>query len=269
VELFPCIILISTPYAYLSYTTTTLKQGVSEKVEREAFLSGYRRGLRSCLTERSDGFAAHPLTSVRAKNLAREAALNEALERFVWATWWDHEPVAYSVQTHEIAPGIEKEIGIAGGMLLELEKRLPMRRLNIIAPNFQFSTGGKEVLILVAETESGVITGGACGDRGDREKTLLRAAAELVRHALVLVQGKTRVGSFSFYEKRLLYFASPEGREKFRKRLSVQGSETILLPELSIDEEVSHSGENSHVVYRCLFRDQPPFVGGALERMCL
>ena len=32
-ELFPCIILISTPYAYLSYTTTTLKQGDSAHVE--------------------------------------------------------------------------------------------------------------------------------------------------------------------------------------------------------------------------------------------
>jgi hypothetical protein len=46
----------------------------------------------------------------------------------------------------------------------------------------------------------------------------------------------------SFYEKRLHFFAfDPKGRAMLEYRLSANGTRSVTLPKLAIDEEVSHS----------------------------
>src|SRR5258708_2134797 len=74
----------------------TLK-AFTEKIERMAFSEGWRRGLKSCQTERSDGFACLPRTYLEAEKQVRENALNEAIERYAWANWWDNDSVAFKV----------------------------------------------------------------------------------------------------------------------------------------------------------------------------
>ena len=59
-----------------------LSKGISEFYEGKAFKEGYSKNLQSCRTERSDGFAAYPLSSkIDARAFARENARNEAIER--------------------------------------------------------------------------------------------------------------------------------------------------------------------------------------------
>lgn len=243
-------------------------KAVSERIERMAFKSGLERGLKSCQTERSDGFAAFPRFDVSASAKARASALNEAIERFVWATWWDNAEIAYEIETRSDWSILECELGPAGNMLLELRDELDLRRLHLIRPSFS-GFPGKEVIIFVAELATGVITGGACGDSSENISTFLRAASELFRHGLVLVQNQPQPEELSLYERRLLYFASAPGIATFRRRITQKGTTSLELPILSIDEEIPHEFSKSHVVHRCLFEGQPPFVGGDVARMCL
>jgi hypothetical protein len=73
----------------------------------------------------------------------------------------------------------------------------------------------------------------------------------------------------SFYEKRLAFFGLGHGDQLVAKRLANPGTESVILPHLAIDETVEHSMSQDYFVHRCLFENQPPFVGGELERLCL
>lgn len=242
---------------------TALSKAISEKIEREAFQAGLDQGVDSCQTKRSDGFAAYPRFLSNPETKVREAALNEAIERYVWATWWDDTEIKFD---HQILD--PSELGLGSPLFEDLQAKLKINRLHLISPRFsRFSE--KEALIFVAELENGVLTGGACGDRSDRQGTILRGMAELYRHGLVLVQNKKMPAELSFYEQRLLFLASSKGLENFNQRLAIQGSKEVILPDFAFDEVIPHANSKTHLVHRCLFKNQPPFVGGDLERMCL
>lgn len=81
------------------------------------------------------------------------------------------------------------------------------------------------------------------------------------------MQNKPKPEFLSFYEKRLLFFATFQGVSKFYERVAQRGSQKIQLPRLIIDEQIP--SPNTHIVYRCLFQDQPPFINEVIERMCL
>lgn len=65
---------------------TALLKALSERLERITFQQGAEKGLSSCATERSDGFAAYPLFESHAKQTVRDLALSEAIERYAWST---------------------------------------------------------------------------------------------------------------------------------------------------------------------------------------
>jgi hypothetical protein len=247
---------------------TALNKAISEKIEREAFQEGANIAHFACRTQRSDGFAAMPTFLEGSRNLVREAALNEAIERYVWATWWDEPEIAFE---HEIIEDFQHrhfQLGEAADLFAALREKIEVTRLHIIKPRFS-GFPGKELVIFVAELPDGVLTGGACGNLGDQSKTAVRAMSELFRHGLVLIQRKQNPKVLSLYEKRLLYFASHAGLTTFRRRISQGGRRQIILPGLSIDEIIPHERSSTHHVHRCLFNHQPPFIGGAIERMCL
>src|SRR5262249_34043092 len=84
----------------------TLK-GVVEWLERIAFREGAASGLPGCQTARSDGFAAFPSFSngaLQSKNSARSHAYAEAVERYVWATWWDKHEIGHERHPDTIVP---------------------------------------------------------------------------------------------------------------------------------------------------------------------
>lgn len=236
----------------------SLLKALSERAERHTFIEGYKNGTESCQTERSDGFAAMPAAIEQS---ARDNALNEALERFVWATWWDNTQIAFSKNTIDLKTENSQYLDT-------IVSTLDIESLILIKPIFEFQN--KEVQIIFAKIKNGgYISGGACGDKDLSENTFYRGIDELYRHGLsyknAIAKNKRPE---SFYEQRLFYFSSGLGNQLVEKRLNQAGIDSITISALKIDAEVPTSFSD-YKVHRCLFENQPPFVGGALERLCL
>lgn len=240
-----------------------LLKALSERTERYAFIEGAKRNDPSCLTDRSDGFAALPKSF--AIDTLRLNALNEAVERFVWSTWWDDVSIKYEIS--EIT--INCEMTEKSDYLKTVFSDLSLECLKIIKPKVNSSDFDVQILIGKLKNK-GFVSGGACGSTQDSENTFFRAIDELYRHGFAFKKaGEKHINATtSFYENRLLFFASGQGNSLVEDRLNQVGSKEIHLPDLVIDGLVDTRFE-AYKVYRCYFKDQPPFVGGALERLCL
>lgn len=238
-----------------------------ERIERNAYTSGFEKDLSSCATERSDGFAAYPVkASSNSKVTARSNAYSEAVERFVWSTWWDDQTVGheqFSLDESNTTPASLE-------LIQELSKIIKIKKVTTVVP--LISNSDQKVVISFAELENGgFISGGASGSAKESEITLYRGLCELIRHGIAAHHFiENNRAPKSFYEKRLHFFAfDPKGRVLLEKRLSANGTRSITLPKLAIDEEVPHHLSDLVYVHRCYFENQPPFVGGELERFCL
>jgi hypothetical protein len=232
-----------------------------EYCERRAFDDSNGRPENSTQIERSDGMAAFPITTSlqAASKAARTHALAEALERFVWATWWDESEISYKLDS--------VELDSAGSLIAPISDSI--EELLLVTPKMTYD--GHEVLILIAFLKGGgVVSGGACGKIIRRAETLERASSELLRHTLAISRMKlTCLSLESFYEKRLQFFMTSDGEALVRQRLAIKGTSEVEIPSLAMDKEIAYSLSDLVYVHRCLFWGQPPFVGGKLERFCI
>lgn len=243
-----------------------LLKALSERVERLAFREGYENKISSCMTERSDGFAAYPLFYQNAKVKARASALAEAVERYVWAKWWDDESIAFALDSISIYANKYKVLPYVD----TVKSQCDLEEIFVIEPKVENSNRFSVVILFGRLKFGGFISGGACGDIDDTKQILLRSIDELYRHGLAIKKISlecTEPGTF--YEKRLVYFGFGHGNHLIRKRLEANGSKSIVLPELAIDTVVNHKLQDLFHVHRCYFENQPAFVGGELERLCL
>lgn len=245
-------------------------KGLVEMVERKAYIHGFEQKHQACLTERSDGFAAFPIRgSTEAAKIARTNAYNEAVERYVWAKWWDDTSLAH-VQEQVDFSNLKSA---TGKVLEELNQLVPFKSVIRVIPLVETISGETSpfVSIYFAFLDGGVISGGACGSSNNIETTEFRAVCELFRHGLGIHRMKSKsLVPCTFYEKRLSFFGTTsEGEELVGNRLGKRGTRPVRLPKLSIDSAVPHPLQDLVAVHRCLFENQPPFVGGALERLCL
>jgi hypothetical protein len=246
-------------------------KGVVERLERAAFYEGSRAGLASCQTKRSDGFAAFPFPSQTqrkpsAKSTARQHAYNEAVERYAWAKWWDQRDIGHD----RFPPEVSFPRNDLCFRLLDAARReLPIDRFEIVVPHIEAAAGTGLGIIIAHLENRGTATGGAVGCL-DKSVVWERAAAELFRHCLA-IQRMFKLGSFgtSFYQKRLHFFGSGQGHELVAARLSYRGNQRVQLPILKFDEEVRYAHSDLVCVHRCLFDNQPPFMGGNIERLCI
>jgi hypothetical protein len=239
-----------------------LLKALSERTERYAFIEGHNNQHVSCFTERSDGFAALPSTF--SKDNLRANAFNEAVERFVWSTWWDNSEIYF-----ETAELNADHIKIKNSEYLKtVFSSLDLEFLKVVKPIVQSSEF--EVQILIGKIKGkGFISGGACGSIQDSDKTFSRGLDELYRHGFAYLRSiEKNIEASTFYENRLVFFASGRGNSVVEARLEQKGTKNIQLPELAIDSTVETVFEG-YQVHRCYFKNQPPFVGGALERLCL
>ena len=239
-------------------------KGLSEFFEGKAFIEGQKVGLPCCQTKRSDGFAAFPLIlDDNYKSNARKSSLFEATERFVWSTWWDNTRIGFKM--NEIS---EQFTESQKAFTAELKKMTPVEKIISISPNFN-GTGQEQLVILIAYLkDGGVVSGGACGE--DYSLTLDRALSELFRHALAVQRiRESKLQPASFYEKRLHYFSTDQGQKDVEARLRENGTERVNLTAIQFDQEVPHSFSDLFYVHRVLFRNQPEFIGGKLERFCI
>ena len=194
----------------------------------------------------------------------RVNALNEAIERYVWAYWWDHTDVkfrkTYLGPDHALVQNSE--------YLKATFKELQIEKLFIVEP--KISVPSTSVKILFAKMKGlGFISGGACGLKSQDHETFLRAFDELYRHGFAYYRAiEKKIDAKSFYEKRLHFFASGLGNQIVEERMNYSGTEELILPKLEIDDVIP-SPFLGFRIHRCYFENQPPFVGGKLERLCL
>ncbi|MGE0763474.1 MAG: hypothetical protein AB7N80_09360 [Bdellovibrionales bacterium] len=239
-----------------------------ERAERYAFSDGYRHGMKSCRTERSDGFAAYPRgISKNPEGIARKNAFEEAVERYVWASWWDNRDFSHTVSnfSRDCASALAKNL------VEQMDQYVETQQIKIIEPKIDPSLGLSVKLFFLFLRPFGVVSGGACGSIESAGTTEYRALCELYRHSVAISRIKeTNRNPSTFYEQRLSFFGTSEvGQRILEERISTFGSKTIFLPRLSIDEPVPHKVDDLIAVHRCYFENQPPFVGGRLERLCL
>jgi hypothetical protein len=247
----------------------SLTKGLCEFIERNAFKSGIELGLEVCATERSDGFAAYPNYPDIQTGIAqaRANALNEAIERFVWATWWDNNTAC---DTQILLPESVEEFA---PLLKTINEYTPIETIYKIVPRFTNSVSQMDsqlVIFFVKLKDRGYLSAGAAGLSSDVNSIFQRSFSELLRHSLAYHKYLVNnISPKSLYEKRLVYFANGEGNSDVDHRLKNSTEEPVCLPDLKFDQLVPHAFQDLISVYRCLFKNQPPFIGGALERLCL
>lgn len=244
----------------------TLK-GLAEWLERMAFRKGSETGTPGCDTFRSDGFAAFPLISnnyLDAKQMARQHAYCEAIERYAWASWWDDNVIGHVSHSDSAIP----LSGLCSQLLCAARHQVGVDRYEIVIPNIAPPNNEALIIIIAHLTPTGTLTGGAVG-RLDDPLLWERASAELFRHCLALRRILTgESAAISFYERRIEFFGSGKGNALVKARLSCLGSQYVELPALAFDDEISFAHSDLVYVHRCLFENQPPFIGGHLERLC-
>lgn len=233
-----------------------LAKSLSEFLERKISKQSEENAVR--LTERSDGFAAFPVYSgkINAQSKAQQNALGEATERFAWASWWDDSSVAYT--TKNLNTAISEQ----------LRKDFHLKSLTeIIVP----TTIDLSLKILLAETANGgFVTGGAAGTQDEDKETFSRAFGELLRHLLVVKRmTNSDRSNLSFYEQRLWGFASGDWSDLVIRRLRQNSNKILELPPLVVNQPISHLHQDLVSIHRCLFENQPIFIGGPVERLCI
>lgn len=244
-------------------------KAISEFIERRAFRHGKQTGAAFCQTERSDGFAAFPRswhTEFTAHSDARTRALHEATERYVWAHWWDSPTVAHWMQDARL---YASQASCETALLNALPAYIDLEKIIAVVPKIKSSN--RVLVILLCELKNGgFLSGGACGFREHRKEIFMRASAELFRHALAHFRlNQTKRLPNDFYQERLAYFCTPEGGQEVRKRIAMQGTDAVNLPDLEIDAEIPHCVSNLVLVHRCLYKNQPLFMGGKMNRFCI
>lgn len=252
---------------FSSTPVIAMLKSLSERMERIAFGEGVVNGLAACQTERSDGFAAYPRFYPDSSRKVRESSLAEAIERYVWSTWWDSPNYAHEIKSIEEVSRDKNFLRYAS----EVKERCAFENIQVVIPSIKNADGFQVLIFIGFLKEGGVISGGACGRKSLNDvETSLRALDELLRHGLAIQKiKKLSLKPNTFYERRLVFFGSGLGDESVLKRLHSVGNTAIVLPDLLHDIEISHKNSDLFVVHRCLFKNQPPFMGGEVERLCI
>ncbi len=247
-------------------------KALTELIERKAFVED-RINNKNNTCKNSDGFAAFPNNQRGSEKIARENALNEAIERYVWAKWWDN--FNYKHENLELSDFSGQLNYSTKSLLKKVNDSTPIKEMFLVKPSFNGAID-KSLFIFFCFTRSGgVISGGACGNKNEPSKIIFRALSELVRHSITIKNSNDNDQGTSFYEKRLLFFGkkqiNDENLNLVKKRVFYKNDKqsVIELPELEIDDVIEHNLDHIASVHRCYFRNQPVFVGGDLKRLCL
>lgn len=220
----------------------------------------------------NEGVAGRSLCSLFKKedlmSFVQNKSLNEAIERYSWAFWWDN-PTTHWTFRLLTSKKIRKTPYLA--LFNHVTKILGPGHFYMITPTI----GNKEkmVVILVYKSQllSGVVSGGAAGNNTEEISIIGNALGELSRHANAIFRNTISPlpPPQDLYNQRLLYFASSSGLKTFKKRMGLNGKQTIILPPLQHSRVIKHPYEKAVLLYQSLFENQPPFIGGKVERLCL
>lgn len=203
---------------------------ISEAMERWAFHSEYdgpraeKYGFK--VDRSSNGMAAFPGLL---KGQSQKRARLESLERLALISWWDGR-IASSLATSSVAG------------------------VNVLRLHHPADFG--EVVIVYRQSRSGHVSyGHAAGDTVTGAAT--RAMVELARNEFAVTYHKIRGGGNDvkdFFERRCLYFATPEGHAEFLAKLHSQPAKPEHPWEPVFDGEIPGPWSQYATVWRTAVR---------------
>ncbi len=248
-----------------------LIKGLMEYVERKVFSENQFSGAKVYNTESIDGTASFPkvlCTKAWALKRAREAALCEAIERFSWATWWENESI--SAQIDDTTNEFNDELNVVRELAIAIDKLTPVEKWLRIKPRLLGYDNLEVIIFFGLLKNKGIICAGACGPKNRPAESIRRVFSELFRHSYAVDAFVNRKIEAKFlYEHRLKYFGSGLGDSLFHARISKQSTEAIEFPGLEIDESLIHPLSYCVTIHRCLFENQPDFMSGSIEKLCI
>ena len=221
----------------------------------------------------TDGVAGWdlPLPAFRrsAARMARNHAVAEACERFIWSTWWDNPEIGHGT--------------LSGGDLTPI---INPTTASILAFVTQLFGGGELVAIrphahpsfpheltigaFLLPNRGGIITGGAAAPIGCAANALAHGMTELLRHAVALKRTQTEgISPETVYEKRLVWMGSRVGFDAMNERLTKSSRALVEFPGVSIDRSISDNPFDFAVFHHFNFRNHVEFIGSTVERACL
>ncbi|NJL25057.1 MAG: hypothetical protein HC902_07700 [Calothrix sp. SM1_5_4] len=149
-------------------------------------------------------------------------------------------------------------------LLRALQRFVPIEKILMVKPVHSLTPFCNLEIYFAFIRGAGVISAGAAG-LGEVSE---RALSELLRHGLAVSRyWRDGIKPQSLYERRLIHFA--QDRSLLQARLKAKGTRVVELPPLRYDGEIQHALQDDICVYHCLFEEQPLFVGGDVERLCL
>ena len=238
-----------------------------------------RRGPMTLFSNTADGTGVHELPSV-----ARHIAISEALERWAFSTLVRSESAAeYGFDVDPSTCGMSAYPGLLSRQARRRSVLEAIERFSLMAwwegrvEGRLFDTdwpgisavaidgpfGGVTVVVYARTQWGGYVYGHAADESftGAAE----RAIVELARHEWVLrswwlsrLAGEVKTPS-NIFERRLVYFATPEGFETFQRRLDRAAMGSMLEPEVICDSELPGPWSEYATVWRFALR--PPSDG--------
>jgi len=217
--------------------------------------------------DRSDGFAAFPTCYENLDFLksCSDNAYHEAFERYCWATWWDNPEYSFTVR-EKLHTSSSQNLCFYSYLI----KNFDLEKLFYISPNTNLTHQSETIIIFAKIRNYGYVTGGAAGFTKNLCSIVDRAFSELTRHLLAFQKMKiTATKNLTFYEKRLFNFASGKNNFLVEARLSSKGKKVLVLPALLFNSSFNHRFSDHFILHRCLFYNQPVFMGGDVNRLCI
>ncbi len=238
-----------------------------------------RRHDLSIFSATADGSGVHELPAV-----ARHIAVSEALERWCFASLVGSEHAAdYGFDIDPTSCGMSAFPGLFGrqarkrSVLEAIERycliawwegRLPGRRFDTDWPGISAVAidgpfGGITVVVYGRTSWGGYVYGHAADE--SFSGACERAIRELARHESALrawwLGRLVRTGKplTNVFERRLAFFASPEGFERFQRRVNTIAAPTCPEPEIICDAEIPGPWSEYATVWRFALR--PPGLG--------
>ncbi len=273
-----------------SYEEAILK-ALSEWAERQAFFSQIESNSYDSFRH-TDGMGAYPVlfpvgwNRENAQKNARNHALCEALERFIWHQWWTQTSIGSKIRKFFNIDTFLNEFKspLIKDLIFQIKSLIEIHSINLIEPDWALTPESDSVVnkfqkyrsrILLLKTKDGGFLSGGCFER-DEYLAVTRMLGEIFHHAKAtwkFLNAGNNVESIeklkSIYERRLLFFSLGLGSRLVEDRLNTIGSESVILPNIAIDTQLSHTFENEIVIHRCLFKNQPDFLGGGIDKFCI
>lgn len=217
----------------------------------------------------STGFAAYPnvfLPNWLSKQRARANALIEAFERFVWASWVDD-----NCFKHKIFDTIkELQTPLNSKMIKLVNDIQPFKNLVVIQPSVENENNLVFYFIIISLKKGGIVCAGAAGHKKDRQNIIFKILSELFRHNMAAKRLiEEEIECKTHYQKKIKFFATVEGQNISKKLLSRTGKQSIKIPPLKKDQLIDHDLADLYNVFFCQYQNQPEFITGKVNRLCL